>query len=55
VHARIFSRDGRTYIEDMNSTNGTQLNEATLNGEAELIDGDVVKIGDTELRFEAHA
>jgi hypothetical protein len=55
VHARIFSRDGRTYIEDMNSTNGTQLNDATLNGEAELIDGDVVKIGDTELRYEAHA
>lgn len=55
VHARIFSRDGRTYIEDMNSTNGTQLNDATLNGEAELIDGDVVRIGDTELRFEAHA
>ena len=55
VHARIFSRDGRTYIEDMNSTNGTQLNDAILKGEAELIDGDVVKIGDTELRFEAHA
>jgi len=55
VHARIFSRDGRTYIEDMSSTNGTQLNDATLNGEAELIDGDVVRIGDTELRFEAQA
>ncbi len=53
VHARIFSRDDRTYIEDMNSTNGTQLNDATLSGEAELIDGDVVRIGDTELRYEA--
>lgn len=52
VHARIFSRDGRTYIEDMNSTNGTQLNDATLHGEAELIDGDMVRIGDTELRYE---
>ena len=55
MHARIFSRDGRTYVEDMNSTNGTLLNDATLNGEAELIDGDVVRIGDTEFRFEAHA
>jgi len=55
VHARIFSRDGRTYVEDMNSTNGTLLNDATLNGEAELIDGDVVRIGDTEFRYEAHA
>lgn len=55
VHARIFSRDGRTYIEDMSSTNGTQLNDATLSGEAELIDGDVVRIGDTQLRYEAQA
>jgi len=53
VHARIFSRDGHTYLEDMNSTNGTLLNDATLNGEAELIDGDVVRIGDTEFRYEA--
>ena len=48
VHARIFSREGRSYVEDMNSTNGTMLNDATLKGEAELLDGDVVRIGDTE-------
>ena len=53
LHARVFSRDGRTYVEDMNSTNGTLVNDATLRGEAELIDGDVLRIGDTELRFEA--
>ncbi len=53
LHARIFSREGRTYVEDMRSTNGTILNEATLHGEAELIDGDVVRIGDTEFRYEA--
>lgn len=52
LHARIFSRDGRTYVEDMSSTNGTLLNDATLRGEAELVDGDVVRIGDTEFRFE---
>jgi len=55
LHARIFTRDGRAYIEDMRSTNGTQLNDATLSGEAELIDGDVVRIGDTEFRYEAGA
>ncbi len=55
VHARIFSRDGRIYVEDMNSTNGTLLNDASLAGEAELIDGDVVRIGDTEFRYEAGA
>lgn len=53
VHARIFSRDGRAYIEDMSSTNGTLLNDASLHGEAELVDGDVVRIGDTQFRFES--
>jgi FHA domain len=53
IHARIFSRDARSYVEDMNSTNGTLLNGATLKGEAELIDGDSVQIGDTVFRFEA--
>ena len=52
VHARIFTRDRRTYVEDMNSTNGTLLNDAQLKGEAELLDGDIVRIGDTEFRFE---
>jgi pSer/pThr/pTyr-binding forkhead associated (FHA) protein len=37
----------------MNSTNGTLLNDRALHGEAELIDGDLVRIGDTELRFES--
>jgi hypothetical protein len=52
IHARVFSREGRFYVEDMNSTNGTLLNGATLNGEAELIDGDSVQIGDTVFRLE---
>lgn len=52
IHARVFSREGRFVVEDMNSTNGTLLNGATLHGEAELIDGDSLQIGDTEFRFE---
>ena len=52
LHARVFSRAGRFFVEDMNSTNGTLLNGATLQGEAELIDGDNVQIGDTVFRFE---
>ena len=52
LHARVFSREGRFFVEDMNSTNGTLLNGATLSGEAELIDGDTVQIGDTVFRFE---
>ncbi|HEX8752690.1 MAG TPA: FHA domain-containing protein [Solirubrobacterales bacterium] len=55
LHARVFSREGRFFVEDMNSTNGTLLNGATLQGEAELIDGDTVQIGDTEFRLEVGA
>ena len=54
IHARIFHREGRTYVEDMSSTNGTLLNDAELKGEAELVDGDIVRIGDTEFRFEGN-
>ncbi|HEX3737432.1 MAG TPA: FHA domain-containing protein [Solirubrobacterales bacterium] len=53
IHARLFSREGRHFVEDMRSTNGTQLNGAALDGEAELVDGDTIQIGDTAFRFEA--
>ena len=52
LHARVFSREGRYFVEDMESTNGTLLNGAALSGEAELIDGDTIQIGDTEFRLE---
>jgi pSer/pThr/pTyr-binding forkhead associated (FHA) protein len=52
VHARVFPRGDRFLVEDMNSTNGTLLNGASLRGEAELIDGDTIQIGDTVFRFE---
>ena len=53
IHARLFSREGRHFVEDMNSTNGTTLSGAALHGEADLVDGDTVQIGDTVFRFEA--
>jgi hypothetical protein len=52
IHARVFTRGGSYFVEDMNSTNGTLLNSHELHGEAELADGDVVRIGDSEFRFE---
>ena len=52
VHARIYSRSGGYYAEDMNSTNGTYLNGAELRGESPLNDLDEIRIGDTEFRFE---
>ncbi len=52
IHARVFNRSGAYFVEDMNSTNGTLLNSHELHGEAELKPGDVIRIGDTEFRFE---
>jgi hypothetical protein len=51
-HARVFHRSGVYVVEDLNSTNGTLLNSRELHGEAELSPGDVIRIGDTEFRFE---
>jgi hypothetical protein len=53
IHVRLFQREGHHFVEDMKSTNGTLLNGSALNGEAELVDGDTVQIGDTVFRFEA--
>jgi hypothetical protein len=52
IHARLYNRAGAYYVEDMNSTNGTLLNSQQLHGEAELADGDLIRIGDTEFRLE---
>jgi hypothetical protein len=52
IHARVFNRSGAYFVEDMNSTNGTLLNSRDLHGEAELNPGDLIRIGDTEFRFE---
>jgi hypothetical protein len=51
-HARVFNRGGTYLVEDLDSTNGTLLNSQELHGEAELRPGDLIRIGDTEFRFE---
>jgi hypothetical protein len=52
LHARIDSRGGAYFVEDLQSTNGTLLNGARIEGEVPLSDLDQVRIGDTEFRFE---
>jgi hypothetical protein len=52
VHARVYPRGDRFFVEDMNSTNGTLLNGAPVHGETELADGSRIGIGDTTFRFE---
>ena len=51
-HARIESQRDGVWILDLGSTNGTYVNGARLDGRRLLHEGDVVQIGDTELRFE---
>ena len=52
AHARIFARSEFMYIEDMGSTNGTYLNGRQLRKAERLKMGDVVRIGDSEYRYE---
>jgi hypothetical protein len=52
AHARIFNRGDFMYIEDMGSTNGTYLNGRQLRSAERLKVADVVRIGDTEYRYE---
>jgi hypothetical protein len=52
LHARVYSRKGRYYAEDFQSTNGTYVNGERLDGEVRLSDLDEIRIGDTQFRFE---
>lgn len=52
THARIFPRGDFMYIEDVGSTNGTFLNGRQLRGAEQLKMADVIRIGDTEYRYQ---
>jgi len=52
AHARIFFRDDFMHVEDMGSTNGTYLNGRQLRGAERLKVADVIRIGDSEYRYE---
>jgi two-component system cell cycle response regulator len=53
-HARLETFNGGKYLVDLNSTNGTYLND-TLAVREKLKSGDLVKVGDTILKFLAGA
>lgn len=56
-HARLFERDGRVWVEDLGSTNGTMLNGRRVRRPVAMRAGDRLKIGDIilGLRLEAAA
>ena len=48
-HAAIYWKDDICFIEDLDSTNGTFVNDKRIHGKIELKKGDVIGLGDTEL------
>jgi len=44
-------KDGGITVEDLGSTNGTRVNNKTIEGPLALEDGDLVRVGDVVLRF----
>jgi pSer/pThr/pTyr-binding forkhead associated (FHA) protein len=51
-HARIEPRRDGVWVEDIGSTNGTYVNGTRLGKPQRLTPGDVVRIGETDLRYE---
>lgn len=51
-HCRIFLEEGRVYVEDMESSNGTYLNGKQVVKPELLIRGDILKIGYEKFRVE---
>ena len=51
-HARFEPRRDGVYVEDIGSTNGTFVNGIRLTRDRRLIPGDVVRVGETDLRYE---
>ncbi|WP_224248904.1 sigma-54-dependent Fis family transcriptional regulator [Hyalangium gracile] len=51
-HARIFVRAGQVWLRDLESRNGTLVNGQRLEGEACLLPGDRVQVGETTVIYE---
>jgi FHA domain len=51
-HARFEPRPDGVWLEDVGSTNGTFVNGIKLERPQKLASGDVVRVGETDLRFE---
>ena len=51
-HARVEPRRDGVWVEDVGSTNGTFVNGIKLERPRKLTSGDVIRVGETDLRFE---
>ena len=48
-HAKVYWDNGKCYVQDLESTNGTYVNGAKITGTLELNNNDIISLGDTEL------
>jgi pSer/pThr/pTyr-binding forkhead associated (FHA) protein len=51
-HARVEARTDGLWVEDLGSTNGTFVNGARVTTARKLDEGDVLRVGQTDLRVE---
>lgn len=51
-HTRVEPRRDGVWVEDIGSTNGTFVNGVKLSRAQKLAAGDVIRVGETDLRFE---
>jgi predicted component of type VI protein secretion system len=51
-HARFEPRKDGVWVQDLGSTNGTYLNGARLERPRRLTRGDVIRVGETDLRYD---
>jgi pSer/pThr/pTyr-binding forkhead associated (FHA) protein len=51
LHARVFTRDGGVWVEDLGSTNGTYLNDQRVSAPLAVRRGDQLKVGSTVLEL----
>ena len=52
-HSAIVARGADRVLRDLGSTNGTHVGGRALSAERVLAPGDVVRVGETEFRYEA--
>jgi pSer/pThr/pTyr-binding forkhead associated (FHA) protein len=51
LHARVFTRDGGVWVEDLGSTTGTYLNDQRVSAPLALRRGDQLKVGSTVMEL----
>ena len=51
-HARIEARGDGVWVQDLDSTNGTFVNGARVVGAERMSPGDILRVGETDLRVE---